>query len=118
MREGRAGVTLLLLSVRVALLSVLRLLGSLWSTLVPACSTVAALHGCAPGRGGVAGEQGMDAASRALVGVHLPVALGPSSSSECVAGIVVLVIFNFLMALLAAALLAVHFKPWFFCPQL
>lgn len=70
-----------------------------------------------PGEG-VAGEQGMDALSRALRGVHLPVALGPSRSSECLAGIVVLVIFNFLMALLAAALPTVHFKPWFFCPWL
>lgn len=85
--------------------------------LVPACPTVAALHGCAPGRGGLAWEQGMGAASRALVSVHLPVALGPSRSSEHVAGIVVLVIFNFLMVFLAAALLAGHFKPWVFLPS-
>lgn len=114
-REGHADVTLLFLSLCVALLSVLRWLGSLWPTLVPTCSTVAVLHGCAPGRGGLAWEQGMG--TRALVSVHLPVALGPSRSSEHVAGIVVLVIFNFLMVLLAAALLAVHFKPWVFLPS-
>lgn len=76
---------------------------------MPACPTVAALHGCAQ-------EGWLGAASRAWVGVHLPVALGPSRSSECAAGIVVLVVFNFLMALLGCnssgcSLQAVVFLP-------